>query len=269
MAGERRVRLARRPRRAPRPAALPVTAADVPEPLEVPETAEGGTGSASGPGALGVTHSLVPAGPSAEAGEAPALAARGAGLSGDPANALAGPQEQPPASAGQHGDWIAVGEIMGAFGPRGDMRVKPLGRFPERFRELRRVYVGEEHAAAAVLSRKAHGEGMLMRLDTVKSRDAARALFGQFLYVPESEAVKLPEGEFFVHQVIGLRVVTVSGDELGTVRDVLQTGSNDVYVVRNRAREVLIPAIKDVVKRIDPGAGVIEVELLPGLLDEE
>jgi 16S rRNA processing protein RimM len=165
-------------------------------------------------------------------------------------------------------EWIAVGQVMGAFGSTGELRVKPLGRFPDRFRELKRVYLGEEHAETAVLHRRPHGEGVVMRLQGVKGRDEARALFGTYLYVPESEAVELPAGEFFVHQVVGLRVVTDEGRELGTVREVLQTGSNDVYVVRAPGTpEVLLPAIKDVVKRIDPEGGVIEVTLLPGLVD--
>lgn len=161
---------------------------------------------------------------------------------------------------------------MGTFGTQGDLRVKPYGRFPERFRQLRVVYAGPEHKEYAILHRRAHGPGLVLRLEGVITLDAARALFGSTLFVPEAEAVKLPAGEFFVHQVIGLRVVTTGGDELGTISDVIETGSNDVYVVRRPAgapgsREVLLPAIKDVVRRIDPGEGIVEVELLPGLLD--
>ena len=163
--------------------------------------------------------------------------------------------------------WIAVGEIMGTFGPRGDLRVKPLARNPGRFRELRTVYIGDERRPAAVLHRRPYGEGVILRLETVTTRDEARALYGEFLYVPESEAVKLPEGEYFVHQIIGLTVVTTEGQTLGTVRDVVETGSNDVYVVRGGGKEVLLPALKDVIKRVDLDARTMEVALLPGLLD--
>jgi 16S rRNA processing protein RimM len=101
---------------------------------------------------------------------------------------------------------------------------------------------------------------VILRIDGVKTRDEARALFGQYLFVPESEAVRLPEGEYFVHQIIGLNVVTTGGEALGTVRDVMETGSNDVYVVRARGKEILLPAIKDVVKRVDLDAGTMEVD---------
>jgi 16S rRNA processing protein RimM len=163
---------------------------------------------------------------------------------------------------------------MGAFGPAGEVRVKALGRYPERFRDVKRVFVGEGRTEAAILHRRPHGDGVVLRLEGVNGRDQARELFGTYLYVPEDEAVKLPSGEYFVHQIVGLRVVTDEGQELGTVREVLETGSNDVYVVRGARSgtgpapaEVLLPAIKDVVKRIDLERGTIEVTLLPGLID--
>ena len=145
--------------------------------------------------------------------------------------------------------------------------MKPLGRYPERFRELRQVFVGDERRSAAVLHRRPYGEGVILRLEAVTTREDARTLFGQYLYVPESEAVKLPAGEYFVHQIVGLTVVTTEGETLGTVRDVVETGSNDVYVVRRGGKEVLLPAIKDVIKRVDLEARTMEVALLPGLAD--
>lgn len=156
---------------------------------------------------------------------------------------------------------------MGAFGQQGDVRVKPLGGAPERFRALKRVFLGDERLPADILHRRTIAPGVVLRLSTVKSRETARDLFQTYLYVPETEAVRPPRGEYFVHQIIGLTVVTSEGVTLGTIREVLHTGSNDVYVVRDGAREVLIPALKDVVTRIDLEAKTMEVALPPGLLD--
>ncbi len=166
-------------------------------------------------------------------------------------------------------EWIAVGRILGAFGPRGELKVEPYSRQPQRFRQLRRVYVGEEHAPAQVLHRRYHDHDgtIILRLDTVQSRDAARLLHGTYLYVPESEAVKLPEGEYFVYQIVGLEVVTEQGESLGRVAEVLSTGSNDVYVVHGPRGEVLLPATKEVIREIDLDAGCMRVHLLPGLID--
>lgn len=142
-----------------------------------------------------------------------------------------------------------------------------LGRFPQRFRDLRRVFIGEGHQHANVLARRPHQRGLILRLDVVTSREQARDLAGTYLYVPESEAVPLPEGEYFVHQLIGLTVVTEAGETLGPLAEVLATGSNDVYVVKGPKGEVLLPAIKDVVKAVDLAAGTMTVALLPGLVD--
>ena len=166
-----------------------------------------------------------------------------------------------------HQGWIAVGEIMGAYGARGELRVRPFSRFPQRFRALRRVYIGEEHRPAAVLHVRPGKQGVIMRVEGVETRDAARQLLGTYLYVPELEAVPLPKGEYFVHQIVGLRVITEDGMDLGTVQDVLSTGSNDVYVVRGPRGEVLLPAIREVIREIDLPSGTLRVRLLPGLVD--
>ena len=148
--------------------------------------------------------------------------------------------------------------------------MRPLGRFPRRFRELRRVYLGDEHRPAAVLHRRLTEKGVQLRLDAFSTREAARDAIGTYLYVPETEAVRLPEGEYFVHQIVGLSVVTTGGETLGKVADVISTGSNDVYVVscpQNPRGEILLPALKEVIKQIDLDAGTMTVDPLPGLLD--
>jgi 16S rRNA processing protein RimM len=132
---------------------------------------------------------------------------------------------------------------------------------------LRRLYVGENHEPAAILHRRIAEQEVILRLDVLTSRDAARDLIGTYLYVPEAEAVTLPKGEYFVHQIVGLTVLTSDGDTLGTITDVLQTGSNDVYVVKGPRGEVLVPALKDVVRHVDLESGTMTVTLPPGLLD--
>jgi 16S rRNA processing protein RimM len=98
------------------------------------------------------------------------------------------------------------------------------------------------------------------------ARDAAEALRGRDVEVAASDALRLPRGQFYWHQVIGLRVESSTGEALGTVADILETGANDVYIVRGPRGEILLPAIKEVIKRIDPQAGRMLVELVPGLL---
>jgi 16S rRNA processing protein RimM len=112
---------------------------------------------------------------------------------------------------------------------------------------------------------------MLLQFAGIGDRTDAESLRGQWIFVPESEAVTLEEDTYFVHDIIGLAVQTVAGEPLGTVTDVLATGANDVYVVAppdDPKREILLPAIEEVVKEINLEQGTMTVELLPGLLEE-
>jgi 16S rRNA processing protein RimM len=104
-----------------------------------------------------------------------------------------------------------------------------------------------------------------LKLAGIDDRTAAEAMRGALVRVPIEQAVELPPGSYFWHEIVGLRVQDTRGRALGTVAEVLATGSNDVYVVRDERRELLIPAIKDVVREIDLEQGRILIELLPGL----
>lgn len=109
------------------------------------------------------------------------------------------------------------------------------------------------------------GAQVVLSLEGIEDRDAADALRGWLIQVPENEAWKLPKGQYYWHQIVGLDVVTTDGRRLGPVAEILETGANDVYVVKREAGELLLPAIKDVVKKISPERGEMVVELLPGM----
>jgi 16S rRNA processing protein RimM len=104
-----------------------------------------------------------------------------------------------------------------------------------------------------------------LKLAGIDDRTAAEAMRGALVRVPIEQAVELPPGSYFWHEIVGLRVQDTRGRALGTVAEVLATGSNDVYVVRSAEGELLLPAIKDVVRAIDREHGVMTVELIPGL----
>jgi 16S rRNA processing protein RimM len=108
-----------------------------------------------------------------------------------------------------------------------------------------------------------------VQLADVRTPGDATALFGELLYVRRDEAANLPRGSYFEHEVVGLRVETAEGRALGTVAEILRTGANDVYVVRGDLGEVLIPAVRHVVKRVEMASRRIVVELIPGLLPGE
>lgn len=111
-------------------------------------------------------------------------------------------------------------------------------------------------------------DGWILLLDRLKTRAEAEALRGELVECKDSDVLREDEDSYFVYELIGLRVVTTGGRDLGTVAEVLQPGANDVYVVRDGSRDLLVPAIAEVVEGIDVRAGLITITPLPGMLDE-
>jgi 16S rRNA processing protein RimM len=141
---------------------------------------------------------------------------------------------------------------------RGDLKVQPLTDFPERFRPGA-VLWSQGRRLEVARSRWSRGF-VYMAFSGTDSRGAAEELRGLLLEVPEAELTPLPEGQYYRFQVIGLEVCTPAGERLGRVADILSTPSNDVYVVRGGPKELLIPAIEDVVQEIDLEGGRLVVE---------
>ena len=163
---------------------------------------------------------------------------------------------------------IAIGRVVGAHGIRGEIKVWPLTDFPaERFQPGAAVYLGAQDDAVAVeiAAARPHKGTVLVKLGSVPDRNAAELLRDQYLLIPEDHAMPLGEHENYCHDLIGLDVQTTAGEPLGRLTEVLFTGANDVYVVARPAGELLLPALRDVIVRVDLDAGVMTVALPPGL----
>lgn len=174
------------------------------------------------------------------------------------------PERQPPPSDAQPTEgFVAIGFVRGARGIRGELKVDPLTDFPDRFRRGATVWI-EGRAYKVRLSRQL-APSLLLQLEGVNTRIGAAALGGRYLEVPEEELAELEEGEYYRFEIVGLDVVDSAGARLGRVEQVLETGANDVYVVRNDEGDLLLPAIDTVVKKIDVAGGLIVVELIEGL----
>jgi 16S rRNA processing protein RimM len=156
--------------------------------------------------------------------------------------------------------------VLRPHGLRGEVRVFAFNPAAPHLQQGSNVYVaGVRHGV--VMARPDRG-GWIIELSGVPSRTLAEALQGELLEAPDHE-IAPEEGAFFVHDLIGMTMVTVDGRRLGEVVEVLDTGANDVYVARGEdGREVLIPAIGEVVAEIDPEAREIRITPLPGLLDD-
>lgn len=159
--------------------------------------------------------------------------------------------------------FIAVAYVQAAHGARGELKVAPLTDFPDRFRPGAAVWAaGERRTIAGV---RPYRDTLLVALEGIESRPAADALRGTLLEVPERELASLDEGEYYRFQIVGLGVFDREGHALGRVVEVLETGANDVYIVRDDEGELLVPAIDSVVLEVDlPGRRMV-VELLQGM----
>ena len=157
-------------------------------------------------------------------------------------------------------DRVTIGKVGAAHGIHGEMRIIPLTDFTERFADMKEVMVGDE--LLHIESCKYLKQFILLKFREYPVREDAMRLTGRLLTVDRSEAVPLEEGEFYTFDIIGLTVYDGAGTELGTVENVLRTGSNDVYQARRPdGRELLIPALKAVVKQIDVAGGRMVVDL--------
>lgn len=167
--------------------------------------------------------------------------------------------------------WITIGQITTAQGVHGEVRVLPLTDFPHRFSQLEEVTVVLKGKVRKhrVLSVRQQRRFVVLKLEGINDPEQARQLRNALLKIPQDQLMPLPPGHYYIFQLIGLPVFTVEGDYLGRVEDIFRTGSNDVYQVRkDDGREVLLPAIKQVVKKIDLNSRQIIVCPLAGLLDE-
>ncbi len=181
-------------------------------------------------------------------------------------------------------EYLSVGTIINTHGVRGEVKVSPSTSDASRFEYLLRFFVDMSPAGAGrgdavaptkntplkeffVEGTRYHKNHVLLKLRGVDDMSGAEALKGREMWIPREEARELEEDEWFICDLLGMEV-REDGVLLGKLVDVLQTGSNDVYVTRDdKGREILIPALKDVILTVDLEGGVMTVKLPDGLLD--
>jgi len=151
------------------------------------------------------------------------------------------------------------------------LRVRIVTDYPERLGQRTCFYLAHSDSPDKVQRYlveqwRLHKKALLLKLVGCDDRDAAGELRGMLVQVPIEEAAPLEEGEYYHFQLIGVRVETEDGELLGQVAQVMETGANDVYVVRGPRGEVLLPALDDVILELDLGANLMVVRPLPGTL---
>jgi 16S rRNA processing protein RimM len=167
---------------------------------------------------------------------------------------------------------MAVGLIVGAHGLRGEVRVEPHTDYAERFSRGTTLLMGVGLEELQIVSSRPHKKYHLVVFDGVSSRSDAEALRGRWLFIRYEDAAELDDDHYWIHDLVGMEVQDVHGRTLGFVTNVMETGANDVFIVKpahgvNRDREILLPAIADVVQSVETEKRLIVVQLMPGLLE--
>ncbi len=163
--------------------------------------------------------------------------------------------------------FLVVGKLRRPHGTHGEILMEVWTDFPERLKAGDLVYIGTGYQPITIGGLRWHNKFVLLTFQGYSTPEEVGTLRNEWVYVRSDDRPELEEGEYYHHQLIGLRVREESGEILGVVTDILETGSNDILVVRAEERpEILLPVIDSVVLNIDLQSGEIFVHLLPGLL---
>jgi 16S rRNA processing protein RimM len=160
------------------------------------------------------------------------------------------PSQDPTTGSPASGEpvFLAIGFLRRPHGIKGEMAMDILTDFPERIHPGKMVFVGDEHEVLEIASVRGQDKTMLIRFTGFQNPEEAGRLRNKTVFNKAAEIPKLPEGEYYHHQLLGLTVLTEDGSELGVLADILETGANDVYLVKSgEGKELLLPAIEDVI----------------------
>jgi len=163
--------------------------------------------------------------------------------------------------------YLVVGFLRRAHGVQGEMIMDLHTDFPERFRSGRKLFVGEEHKVMTVEGVRSHAKGLLIKFKGIETPEDTARFRNQWVYIKATDAPPLPEGQIYQHELFGFQVVDENENLLGELVEIIETGANDVYVVKNETgKEILLPAIPSVILELDPARRFMRVHLLEGLI---
>ncbi len=165
-------------------------------------------------------------------------------------------------------DFLEIGKIVKSHGLNGSVKVLSFLQSTDLLESLNEIFISQEKNTPALFrlkSLKIKGKCYYMDLEGISGIDQTEDLIGCAVLIPADKLAPLPEGEYYWQELIGLEVITEEGLPVGKVESIFPTGSNDVYVCSGGGREILLPAIEDVVRQIDLKKGTMVVRLPEGL----
>lgn len=165
--------------------------------------------------------------------------------------------------------YLELGQIVNTFGIKGQVKVMPFTDDIKKFDKLKEIYIEKKHELKLFQIEKVnYSKNMvILKLKGIETPEEAEKLRSSYLKINRKDAKKLPEGTYYIADLIGLDVYTDENKLLGKVDYIYNTGSNDIYVVKDeQGKEILLPAIKDVLQQVDLENGKIIVHIIEGLI---
>lgn len=163
---------------------------------------------------------------------------------------------------------LEIGQVVNTHGVRGELKIQPWCDDPMIYDEFEYIYIGGEKYN--VLRSRLHKNCEIVAVEGINNINEAELLKNKIVTIEREMLGELPEGTYYIADLIGLEVKTVDGKALGNIDDVIHTGSNDVYQVTGKSKKpILLPVIDDVVKEVNIDGGYVVVSLMKGLVDDE
>ncbi len=157
-------------------------------------------------------------------------------------------------------EYIVVGRMVAPHGVRGDLRILPDTERPQIFKALKNLRIGA--GSYKVLSSRPHKNIYILHVEGIEDRNAAERLIGEEVSIPVRELPELPKGEYYYFQLIGLAVISDTGEPVGNLKEIIETGANNVYSVQaSDGKEILLPAISSCILSVDTEKGEMTVHL--------
>jgi 16S rRNA processing protein RimM len=162
--------------------------------------------------------------------------------------------------------YLSVGFLRRPHGVHGEIIMDLHTDFPERMKSGRKLFVGEEHRPMTLTSVRPHQAGLIVKFNGIETPEEAGMYRNQWVFIKAKDAPPLPDGQLYQHELIGFRIVDENDHLLGELVDIIETGANDVYIVRDDSgREILLPNIPSVILDVEVDSRTMRVHLLEGL----
>lgn len=167
---------------------------------------------------------------------------------------------------------LIIGKVLKPHGVEGKLKVLNYTDSPDVFHYADQLYLKEGNGTMTPLHLKSvssHKMNMILDVDEIENIERAEETRGCHILIDKAKLKKLPDGEYYQYELIGLDVISVSGKKFGKIKELISTGSNDVFIVREGKQEHLVPALKDIIKKIDFEKRQIIIEPIDGMMEQD